>query len=136
MKSLTVLMLLTSLTVYAQNFSPSASGTSVTSPSAAVGGGTFTPGIPNANIGQTTLGDGSTVVTPVPDSTINNQFNTAPSTIPTVPTDNTLINTPSNNPIQAQEFTFPNTDNTISPSGSGSGSGSENSNLNSPITTP
>jgi hypothetical protein len=134
MKYLTMIALLGSISVYAQNFSPSASGSSITSPAGSLPtSGQQNTGFPNTNT-----------------------FNTAPTTVPTGgPSETTLLNgntaIPSNNPtIQAQESTFenstfPNNFNTTTSPGSGSspgfgvgtgGSSSDIINQSSPIPSP
>lgn len=147
MKYLTAIALLTSFSAYTQTFSPSASGTSITSPSATVGptnmgsgvGTAPTIGTPSA-IG--TNGAGTTLNPATPTSTFNNSpvdtgsipnnnFNTAPTSVPSgQPGDTTLLNNsnniPSNNPpMQAQEYnSFPGSSTTPSGGSSSFGSGS------------
>lgn len=151
MKTLIIAFSLFSFNSFSQNFSPAASSTAPTignqgagtvlgSPSA-IGGDNFSNQNNNTAYGQFPNGNGTTV----PGSGVGvnpNETNTAPTSIPT---DNTLMNTPSNNPIQAQEA-FPNNNlnnspNTGSGSGIGTGSGTgmgtmDNINSGTPYTNP
>lgn len=97
---------LVSTIAYGQS-SPSATPGSFYSPSASAG-----------NIDPATGG----VISPTPQGTTNiDQVNTAPTS---VPTDTTLLNTPSNNPNQQSQEDFNSfPDTTVSP-GSSSGGGS------------
>lgn len=145
MKYLTFMAILGSLSVYAQNPSPSAMGTSITSPSGSIapGGAGFTSppvdtgSIPNTNnnlnVAPTSNSNAFNVAPGTNTNTFNvpgtnsTNFNTAPSSIPS---DTTLLNNtetiPTNNPqMQAQEFnTFGNPNMNTGP-GSNSGSGTD-----------
>lgn len=148
MKYLTVVALLVSFPIYAQNFSPSASGSSISSPAGTVGPGTVPSVNPSVQAESTfnpVTPSSSFNSAPVDVGTVpNSNFNTAPTTVPTgQPSDTTLLNNgtntviPSNNPIQAQEFDDASFG-TGSGSGPSTGSGA-NPNLNNgafPITSP
>jgi hypothetical protein len=144
MKYLTILALLGSLSAYAQGPSPSAVGTSITSPSGSIapGGSGFTSppvdtgSIPNTNnalnVAPTSNSNAFNVAPGtatnsynISPGTLGNDLNTAPSTIPT---DTTLLNNtetiPTNNPpAQAQEFDSFGNPNTTTVPGSDPGTG-------------
>ena len=151
MKYLIILAILSSFSVYAQSFSPSATATSLASPAATAtprfgagqnAGFTSPPvdtgSIPNTNNGLNVPAAANSNAYNMPPSALSNPYNvpgaansdslnTAPTSIPTDTSllNNNLESIPTNNPpnIQAQEFDAFGNPNTTTIPGSESNSG-------------
>jgi len=137
MKTLIIFSIFAALTAQAQNFSPSAGAVALpgsgpilnqASPSTS-GAGSFTS--PSATLNSTSPTGAGTVLSQPPlgdGSQPLNQINTAPSPIPS---DTSLIQTPSNDPLmQSQEEQINTIPNVINPTpetetGSGTGTGTD-----------